>query len=225
MHTSYFQLEMPAIKQYVIYRQVSGQGPNADVSAMENGEKMVDAKAIHAMSFAKDGNGCVFFSGLVGAEMKKGIYYIVKLRLKLNPGGPAEVVNSVCNCPVGVGPTATCKHVVAMLMTISLFVTKSELLVSGSCTDALQTFKKPPKAHSGAIVPAEALGRGVNDDDDPRPLELRNRPSFMDELHMKTVNFVYETNIDTSWRYTFKKANLKLAMRDHCYLDKPYCYY
>ena len=216
---------MPAIKQYVIYRQVSGQDQNADVSAMENGEKMVDGKAVHAMSFAKDGSGYLFFSGLVEAEMRTKVYYIVKLRLKLNPGGPAEVLNSVCDCPVGDGPTATCKHIVAMLMTISLFATTNKLVVSGSCTDALQTFKKPTKAHSGAIVPAEALGKGVKDDDDPRPLELRNRPSFMDELRMKTVNFVYETGIDTSWRYTFPKANMKLAMRDHCYLDKPFCYY
>ena len=209
---------MPAIKQYVVFRQVSGKESNDDLSAVEKAEKLVEAGAVQA----KDNSGSIFFSGIVDAEMKKKTKYNVKLRLKMN----GEVENSECDCPAGEGPTATCKHVTASLITISKFATTDvPLLLSGSCTDTLQTFKRPTKAHQGLPVPAEQLGKGVKDDDDPRPKKFRNRPSFMDELRMKTVNFVYHSDIDTSWRYTFPKANMKLAMRDHYYLDSPFCYY
>ena len=114
----------------------------------------------------------------------------------------------------------------ALLLVIADFVTSGGLAIAGSCTDQLQTFKKPKLAHDGKPVPAEELGRGVpDDDDDPRPKKYRNRPNFMNELLMATVNYTSRTSADVSWRYHFKRADLRPALQDHDYLEAPFVQY
>ena len=64
-----------------------------------------------------------------------------------------------------------------------------------------------------------------DEDDDPRPHKYRKRPSYQDEVNNKTVNFTYKSGIDITWRYTFRKADLRAAMMDHDYLPKPFGFY
>ena len=68
-------------------------------------------------------------------------------------------------------------------------------------------------------------GTPSEEDDDPRPLKYRKRPSYQDEVNNKTVNFTARTGIDVTWRYTFAKADLGTAMMDHDYLADPFAYY
>ena len=56
-----------------------------------------------------------------------------------------EVQNAACECPVGQGPTATCKHIVAILLQLASFVQGEDLAVAASCTETLQTFHRPRK--------------------------------------------------------------------------------
>ena len=124
--------------------------------------------------------------------------------------------------------------------------------MKGSCTDQLQSFKKPRVPHTGGPVAADKLGHGVkrrrspsttmatmiaddDDDDDPRPLEFRGRPSKNDELYNATINYCAATGKDVSWRYwqppvspgtnASYLADLREAQIDHHYLKKPFCEY
>jgi uncharacterized Zn finger protein len=123
---------------------------------MKKGEKMAK-EAVLALSFSIDG-GTIFFTGIVAAEMKKQVTYNVKMTLCKATGG---VGNSHCECPAGKGPHSTCKHIVCVLIVLVEFAAKGDLSVVKSCTEQLQTFKKPGKLYSGAPVPAEKMGPGT----------------------------------------------------------------
>ena len=60
------------------------------------------------------------------------------------------------------------------------------------------------------------------DDDDPRPIWLRNRPQFNDEVKMKVINFSYYSGLDISFKYLIPKADLNSAAQDHFYLDRDF---
>ena len=188
---------------------------------MKKGERLAES-SVGALSYYTDNTkNIVFFTGIVHAQMKK-VSYSVRVAVDLS----GEIKNANCDCPAGKGSTSSCKHVTALLLLVADFVKSGGLAVAGSCTDQLQTFKKPRLAHDGKPVPAEELGRGVpDDDDDPRPLKYRNRDCFMPELLMATVNYTARTNVDVSWRYTFGRADLRPAMQDHDYLKKPFVQY
>ena len=66
---------------------------------------------------------------------------------------------------------------------------------------------------------------GASEDDDPRPLQYRNRPAFTQELFMATVNYTAQSNADISWRYAFPRADLESAQLDHDYCKLSYCQY
>jgi uncharacterized Zn finger protein len=134
---------------------VTRREPNADISAIKKGEKMAE-EAVLALSLCINGS-TVFFTGIVAAEMRKHVTYNVKITICLTNG---DVRNSPCDCPAGKGPHSTCKHIVCVLLVLVKFVATGDLSVVKSCTEQLQTFKKPAKMYSGALVPAEELGPG-----------------------------------------------------------------
>jgi hypothetical protein len=98
-----------------------------------------------------------FFSGIVAAAMKKHVVYNVKFVLQ----STGEIQNSNCECPAGKGCHATCKHIVCVTRVLAHFCATGELKVAGSCTDQLQTFKAPTRAHVGSPRKAEQIGKGV----------------------------------------------------------------
>jgi hypothetical protein len=127
---------------------------------------------------------------------------------------------------LGEGPTGSCKHVVAVLLILVKFAETGDLGVIRSCTEELQSFKKPTELHSGRPVRAEELGKGLAQDgeDDPRPVHLRNNAASMDYVR-NAVNFAFHSGMDVAWRYAFPSASLQEAMKDHDYLARPYCQY
>ena len=129
------------VEQYVLYRQVQDEEQNRDVSAMKKGVKMSE-ETILAVSHVLNADGDCYLTGMVAAEMRKNTAYIFKIVLKKDSG---EITGTNCECPVGKGTAATCKHVVAVLLMISEFVKTGQLSVQLTCTEKLQTFKKPPK--------------------------------------------------------------------------------
>ena len=152
--------------------------------------------------------------------MKKKLSYAVKVILEQT----GEVRNTHCECPGGMGPHATCKHVVSVLFVLIHFISTKEIVISKSCTETLQSFHQPKRFHLGSPVKAENLGeKKLNtDDDDPRPIWLRNRPQFNDEVKMKVINFSYYSGLDISFKYLIPKADLNSAAQDHFYLDRDF---
>jgi len=191
-----------------------------DVAAIKKGRQLMES-GVEALSYFGDSIDIFYFMGLVSAAMKKSVSYNIKL--VVNKKG--EILNSHCDCPAGFGPHGTCKHITATLLVLSCFVTKGELKILKSCTETLQTFQKPKKLHHGSPVKADEIGKKLPKLDDPRPKRFRNLPNFQDEVRNRTVNFVYQSGLDISMRYTFSKANLSLAALDHDYLQKPFTEY
>jgi hypothetical protein len=98
--SSYLQVTLEHVQQYVLYRQVSGAA-NADNSAMKKGKMMSEA-AVQALSVHRNKDEAkgypVFFTGIVGAAMKKHVSYNMKLTLNAQYGA---VKNAHCECGAG----------------------------------------------------------------------------------------------------------------------------
>ena len=218
------------VEQYVIWRQSLDKEENKDTSAIKNGEKMIEE--VLALSYylepaapttsSEEASGSVFYaSGIVAAEMKKKDTYSLKLVLD---GDTGEVLMAHCECPAGRGPTGSCKHIVAVLLMLVKFAEEGVLIVQLSCTEQLQTFKRPARAHDGSPVRAEKIGKGA-DDDDPRPLQYRNMPGYADFVRNSVTNFCYHSGLDITMRYAYPKADVRAAQHDHDYLKDPLLQY
>ena len=189
------------VKEYVLWRQALDQEPNEDASAIANGEKMItevlalscylEQSPPHSSS-SESGGPLFYVTGIVRAEMRTKVTYSLKLVLD---GENGEVLSAHCEGPAGRGPTGSCKHIVAVLLLLVKFIEEGELLVQQSCTEQLQTFKKPSRPHVGEPVQAEKLGKGGTDYD-PRPLKYRNMPGYADMVYNATTNFCYRTGMD-----------------------------
>ena len=206
------------LSQYIINRQGSDRQSINDVKAFKKG-KLVAENSVAALSWYQDLQFS-FFCGTVNASMKKNLSYAVRIVLQQT----GEVQNSHCECPGGVGPHGTCKHIVAILLVCSSFKLTGKLDVAKSCTETLQNFHHPNRSHAGSPVRCEKLGRRLDQeaDDDPRPVWLRNRPEYSDQVMMKVINFSYHSGVDVALRYLGAKADLGTAALDHDYLDRDF---
>ena len=107
------------------------------------------------------------------------------------------------------------------------FKRTGKISISKSCTETLQCFHKPKRQHTGSPKRAEQLCHSLNEenDDDPRPKNMRNRPAYSGEVMMKTINFVFHSGLDIAYRYNGESANLQAAAQDHDYLERDFrCY-
>jgi hypothetical protein len=175
---SFFQPKSPATASAARTTSVDMAASETAAAATDSAAGMASAAAMDTSTTASTASTAmatsetmpVFFSGIVGAEMKKNTSYNLKLVLQQT----GEISHSHCECAVGKGPHSTCKHVVSVCRLLAHFRDTGEFLVAKSCTDELQMFKKPVKLHSGSPKRAEDIGRGVpKKDDDPRPLKYR----------------------------------------------------
>lgn len=216
------------IYQYVMAQQAKDVGKNSkDIAAVKRGIKMtnnVGALSIYNEALDLSSNAIekrFFATGMVFAEYKENSYCI-KLVLK---SLTAEILNASCECATGRGPASSCKHVISSMMVLEKFVESGELSVEPSCTEQLQQFHKPKKAHKGKPVLAETMGRGLTDKDDPRPMSFRNRAGYNDFVRSKVISHCQHTGQDIAQRYAYKKANIQEATIDHHYFKVPFTEY
>lgn len=188
--------------------------------AIEKGQKLLESNRVKACSYVIIEDK-IFFSGIISAAMKKNVAYNFKLCFKNH----CEPIHSHCECPAGVGPKGTCKHIAAVLLCLYKFAIEGELLVGKACTEELQTFHHPAKKHKGSPLKAEQMGKRRNDFDDPRPLKFRNRPGYNDRVQNLITNFAFQSEIDICARYAYKKADLQTASNDHDYCKLPFLEY
>lgn len=84
--------------------------------------------------------------------MKKSVSYKVDIVLEYD-----EVFSEYqCECAVGMGPTAHCKHVCACLFGLCKFGEGERIITQQTCTQQLQTFYVAKK-HTGTPVKAQNL--------------------------------------------------------------------
>lgn len=207
------------IEHYIVCRQVLGRIQNGDSSAMKNGSRMLD-DCVEAMSLYSN-ETTIFFIGVVSAEMRTKLSYSVKFMLSKLSGEPLQ---SSCECPVGQGPNATCKHVVALLLVLACYFEGGDLKIKVSCTETLQSFHKPKKQHQGGLVECESLGQGIGPFDvDPRQdCDKKNCHFITSRIQMATVAYCLTSGEDLAMRYTFGRADIQAAALDHDYLEENF---
>ena len=74
-----------------------------------------------------------YFTGSVWAEMKKNVSYRVDFSYDHN----GIIQEAQCECPVGQGPTAHCKHVVCTMLGVHVFSETNEVLTEQTCTQVM----------------------------------------------------------------------------------------
>ena len=168
------------------------------------------------VSHAPD-DGHIYFKAACRAEMKKTVTYPIDVALTKH----GFVHQSHCECAAGMGPYGHCKHICAVLCAILDFNKDQEVIRETSCTDQLQTFKRPRKMHTGSPVKAPNLrlgGRHTNDSllFDPRPQKYHNLPGYKNNVRNLLINEIFSPKV--SLMQTFAPANLRAVDLDHDYL-------
>lgn len=132
-------------------------------------------------------------------------------------------MNSQCECPVGQGPHATCKHVVAAALVLQDYPQSGKLKIKESCTETLQSFHRPSNPFVGPQITTEQMGHGLGQyDEDPRKNCHKNDPNMMSRIMMATVSFCNATGYDLAIRHAFPKADIQVAAsHDHLYDTRP----
>ncbi|XP_013391521.1 uncharacterized protein LOC106159688 [Lingula anatina] len=208
------------IEGYFLHHQVAERTVK-DIKALEKGRRLLQSNRILTVSVCFN-KPSTFLTGIVRAAMKKKVSYNIKLKL----GNQGEPVNSHCECPGGMGPHGTCKHVASVLLLLVQLTSTGELALTGSCTDVLQTFHKPKKAHTGSPKKAHDIGGSADHRfQDPRPAKYRNKAGYNDYVRNLTFHFTSVSRIDVATRYAYPKANLQAAVMDHDYCQVPWTEY
>ena len=119
-------------------------------------------------------NNCSYIYAQVRASMKKNCTYYVEVLL--HPDG--QVVESQCECAVGMGPTALCKHVAVTLIALCHHSEGKTIKAQETCTQQLQSFHaaKPSNGSPGKAGELKLkCGRLLKD---PRPYNRRKDPRY-----------------------------------------------
>jgi hypothetical protein len=214
------KLTKEQIDGYFKYRMADDNEQISDLKALQKGKKMYESQKIYACSINVKAPS-IFFTGFVGAAMRKKLMYNYKIRIDKDNG---EVLNSHCECPSGKGPHGTCKHIAAVLYMLHDFVQSgSDPKVQQSCTEMLQTFHKPKKQYAGTPVKAKDIPNTSRKCKltDPRPPEYRNIEGYEDHVRSTVLNYCANTSKDITMKYMWERADLQAAANDHNYMDLP----
>ena len=72
-----------------------------------------------------------------------------------------DVIATQCNCAVGTGPKAHCKHIQALFLALIESIENKVPLIELSSTNVIQTFHHPKRSYRGFPVKARDLRRNV----------------------------------------------------------------
>ena len=158
---------------------------------------------------------CYFLKSACHAEMKKAVVYCMDIRISID----GEIQEAQCECGAGMGPTAHCKHMCALLYASSK---SGAVCVETTCTEELQSFNKVKK-HKGSPVKACNLMVGGADEStnisfDPRHEKYRNLQGYSDFFRNSCLNFIGASKMPIV--QLFSPANIRGASYDHDYLKQ-----
>lgn len=164
-------------------------------------------------------SGQIYLVGRVASEYRKSVVYSVDIKFSRN--GLIDEVE--CECAVGKGPRAFCKHVCVVLQGVQDCVVNGQLNLRKTCTSQLQTFHKASKEYTGSPIKAKDLkiskkrtdGKGV--DWDPRPMCHIQNPEYPRQFRNRCISFAAEGGNEMPILHLFQHANLKAFYNDHDY--------
>jgi len=141
-----FNLQLPVLPDMVVEHYMSQQGCAAGHSKLHHAGFVVFLRAANA-----DDSNSMFVRGQVQAEMKKGVTYLVDIKLSQQ----GDIMECQCECASGVGPSAHCKHVCAILYAVHDVAVNRNIKTKLTCTQKIQSFHKSKK-YFGSPVKASA---------------------------------------------------------------------
>ena len=172
-----------------------------------------------------------YYKSQCRAEMRKNVTYVVDVVVDKY----STVLQCQCECAAGMGPTAHCKHVRAVLYALCEFTKTKSVRTEQTCTQRLQTFHKtktykgsPLKAHTlrSSLLCNKALGSQpttVGSDRlhfDPRPEELRKSDMYSSYVRNLAINFAAAQPSSAQQMPLMQlhgPANPYSLESDHCY--------
>lgn len=90
-----------------------------------------------------------YIRGECRAQMRKRTVYT--FTIVANEVG--NVRECECECPAGVGPNASCKHILAGFYALDSFSTSKSLITAETTTQLLQSFHRPRHTYFGKYPP------------------------------------------------------------------------
>lgn len=162
-----------------------------------------------------------FVKARCGAEMKKHIVYTVDM--KISSDGAIE--EAQCECGAGMGPTAHCKHVIALMYALVDFSQGKDVTLNESCTSRLQTFHQVKKYKGSPIKACNLLLRSsvtpmtTLPTNDPRPESFRNQPTYRAHFRNSCLRFAAKSYSRMPILNLFPPANLYAYHNDHNYFS------
>ncbi|CAC5390071.1 unnamed protein product [Mytilus coruscus] len=147
------------------------------------------------------------------AQMKRTVSY--KIDVAIDENGSLDECQ--CECAVGMGPNAHCKHVCCLLLALQNFSSSGEILSEETCTQRLQTCKP----YKGSPIKANSLPltnkKGSEVQFDPRPAKYRNCANYNDFFRNVCLNRRGVSKFPISQLYP--PANVYAVASDHDYLE------
>ncbi|CAC5383624.1 unnamed protein product [Mytilus coruscus] len=147
--------------------------------------------------------------------MKRTVSYKI---VAINENGSIDECQ--CECAVGMGPSAHCKHVCCLLLALLNFSSNGEIVSEETCTQRLQTFHhskpykgSPIKAHSLPLVNKKISSVQF----DPRPAKYRNCANYNDFFRNVCLNHRGVSKFPISQLY--RPSNVYTVASDHDYLE------
>ncbi len=162
-------------------------------------------------------NDKTYVHSMCHAEMKKSVSY--KLDIIFESDG--VISECQCECAVGMGPSAHCKHVCACLYGLCQFSCGIEILTEQTCTQKLQTFHVVKK-HTGTPLKAHQLPLPYTSSCirfDPRPSTFKNLPGYVDKVKNLCINFSSSTGNSMTLLQLCPPANPYALSHDHDYFE------
>ena len=169
-----------------------------------------------------------FFLASCAAEMKKSVHYEVDVVIDKD----GAISECQCECAVGTGPDAHCKHVRCLLFALSS-TTASDIVTRETCTQRLQTFHhcrafkgSPQKA--SLLQLRQASGKrelSQYSDFDPRPPKRQRVDTYQATVNNLCVNYQATHGCKSTLQsmpilQRIPPANIYAVANDHDYLPQ-----
>ncbi|KAK6186651.1 hypothetical protein SNE40_005937 [Patella caerulea] len=124
--------EFPVITYNDVRFYLQPLGKQLDIESVKN---LYDQRFLKYFRSYKDSDS-YFVRSECKAEMRKNMSYHVDVKIGFNDG----IKECQCECAVGLGPTAHCKHVSTVLYACCQFLENQFIQTEETCTQQLQTF-------------------------------------------------------------------------------------
>lgn len=121
--------------------------------------KSDDGKLLYHLAYvvnvrmAKCDDGNTFLNGRCKSATKKKVHYFVNIKI----GQHNMIENTNCECTIGIGSTAHCKHVLAILWAIEHLYRERKIIFHKTCMQNLQSFNQPSELFCGSPIKADDM--------------------------------------------------------------------